>query len=99
MSASTSLFTSGPVPLLLAIAAAMACCNVASADENESGPYVGAAYGWFDTKIENIEGLTNAVRDLDTDDSAWKAFFGWRFNPYISVEADYIDLGNPRGNF
>ncbi len=72
---------------------------MAADEENESGPYVGGGFGNFDVTIEDIEGLTDAIGDLDTDDSAWKLFFGWRFNRFFSLEADYIDLGNPRGNF
>ena len=68
-------------------------------DENVSGPYLGGGYGQFDVKVDDLEGVTDVLGDLDTDDSAWKLFFGWRFNPYFSLEADYIDLGNPRGNF
>ena len=69
----------------------------AMADDNDSGIYVGAGYGEFDTKIENVEGVTDVIGNIDTDDSAWKVFLGWRFNKFISLEADYIDLGNPRG--
>jgi hypothetical protein len=29
------------------------------------------------------------------NDTTFKAFAGRRFNPYIGVELDYIDLGNP----
>ena len=71
----------------------------ALADDNDSGPYVGAGYGQFDVKIENVEDVTDVIGDIDTDDGAWKAFFGWRFNKFISAEIDYVDLGNPRGNF
>jgi OOP family OmpA-OmpF porin len=85
--------------VLLGAFSAVACVATASAQEDESGPYVGGGYGQFDTTVEDIEGLTDAVRDLDSDDSAWKLFFGWRFNKFLSLEADYIDLGNPNGNF
>jgi hypothetical protein len=34
---------------------------------------------------------------LDDDDTAWKAFVGWRFNPYIALELSYVDFGNPNG--
>ena len=75
-------------------------CNVAMAqDEDTSGPYVGGAFGQFDVELDSIDGVTNAVRNLDADDAAYKLFFGWRFNPYISLEAAYIDLGSPRGDF
>jgi hypothetical protein len=96
---SDSIFASRPVALV-AGAALLGCSTVVTAqEENDSGPYVGAAYGEFDTTIEDVEGLEDTLEDLDADDSAYKVFFGWRFNPYIAAEIDYIDLGNPRGNF
>ena len=67
--------------------------------ENPSGPYVGAGYGDFTVKLDSLEGVGDVLEDLDSDDSAFKVFFGWRFNPYFSLEADYIDLGAPNGNF
>lgn len=72
----------------------------ALADDNDSGPYLGGGYGQFNTKIKNVEGVTNVIGDLDTSEwGAWKLFAGWRFMKYLSLEADYIDLGNPRANF
>jgi len=76
---------------------AVACS--AAAEDNPSGFYLGAAYGEFDTTIENIDGLTRAVGELDTDSDAWKVFGGWRLNPYIAFEGDYIDLGDADGGF
>jgi len=93
-------YAAGTIRLVVvAITSAIMTATAAMADDNDSGPYLGAGLGRFDVKIDNLEGVTDAVRDLDSDDSSWKVFFGWRFNPYIGVEADYIDLGNPRGNF
>lgn len=77
----------------------LACSAGAFADDNNDGPYVGAAFGEFDVTIEDVDGLTEAVQDLDTDSSAWKVFFGWRLNPYLSFEGDYIDLGTGDGGF
>jgi hypothetical protein len=68
-------------------------------DENPSGPYISGGFGQFDVKIDDLEGVDDVLEDLDTDDSAYKLGFGWRFNPYIALEADYVDLGNPNGNF
>lgn len=85
--------------VVLGALCAVGYAATAAAEDDESGPYVGGGYGQFDTTIEDIEGLTDAIRDLDTDDAAWKVFFGWRFNKFFSLEADYIDLGSPRGNF
>jgi OOP family OmpA-OmpF porin len=85
--------------LIVALATTLTAA-VAAADDNDSGLYIGAGIGQFDVKVDNLEGVTDAVRDLDReDDTAWKVFLGWRFNRYIALEADYIDLGNPRGNF
>jgi hypothetical protein len=80
---------------------ALACAGAAHAqdDENPSGPYISAGLGQFDVKIDNLEGVGDVLEELDSDDSAWKLGFGWRFNPYIALEVDYIDLGNPNGNF
>ncbi len=77
----------------------LTCAVGALADDNNDGPYAGLAYGEFDVTVEDIDGLTDAVQDLDTDSSAWKVFFGWRLNPYLSLEADYIDLGDSDGGF
>jgi hypothetical protein len=80
---------------------ALACAGAAHAqeDENPSGPYISAGLGQFDVKIDNLEGVGDTLEELDSDDSAWKLGFGWRFNPYIALEMDYVDLGNPNGNF
>jgi hypothetical protein len=84
---------------LSAIAAAGGSSAVVAQEGNPSGPYVGGAYGQFNVKIDDLDELDDAIGDIDTDDGAWKVFFGWRFNPFFSLEADYIDLGNPRANF
>jgi len=82
---------------LLALAGAGAA--QAQEDENPSGPYISAGLGQFDVKIDNLEGVGDTLEELDSDDSAWKLGFGWRFNPYIAAEVDYVDLGHPNGNF
>lgn len=84
---------------LLVLLTSMGFIPWVAAQENDSGPYIGAAYGEFNADIDNIEGLPAAIDSIDADDGAWKAFFGWRFNPYISAEIAYVDLGNPRGDF
>ena len=74
--------------------------SAAAADEPDtSGFYIGAGLGQFDVKIDDLEGVGDVLEDLDADDSAWKFILGWRFNPFLSLEADYIDLGAPNGNF
>lgn len=84
---------------LLAFVGAVGFTGIANADENPSGPYVGAAYGQFTAKLDDLDQLGDVIGSIDSDADAWKAFFGWRFNPYISVELDYVDLGSPRADF
>ena len=95
-----ALIASRRVQSLVFLVASFSCVQLASAQEdNPSGPYVGAGYGDFNVKIDDLDQIDDAIKDIDTDDGAWKAFFGWRFNPYIALEVDYIDLGSPRGEF
>lgn len=87
-------------PALLVALSASGYVATASADDNDSGFYIGAGIGQFDSKVEDIEGLTDAISNFDKeDDTAWKVFAGWRFMKWLALEAAYIDLGNPRGNF
>jgi opacity protein-like surface antigen len=76
--------------ILLALGAAPAV-----AADNESGLYLGAGAGRFNVEIDNVEDVTDTIGSFDADDTTFKAFAGWRFNPYLGVELDYIDLGNP----
>jgi OOP family OmpA-OmpF porin len=73
--------------------------SAAAQEPDTSGFYIGAGLGQFDVKIDDLEGVGDVLEELDADDSAWKIIAGWRFNPFISIEADYIDLGAPNGNF
>jgi hypothetical protein len=63
--------------------------------ETESGFYVGAGVGRFNVEIDDVGDVTDTVGSFDSDDTTFKAFAGWRFNPYVAVELDYLDLGNP----
>ncbi|MGI9245085.1 MAG: porin family protein [Steroidobacteraceae bacterium] len=63
--------------------------------ENDSGPYIGAGFGQFNVQIDNPGDVTDTIGSFDSDDTTFKAFAGWRFNPYLAVELDYLDLGNP----
>ena len=71
----------------------------AQSDENESGFYVGGGVGQFNVEIDGIDGIDEAVETLDDSDTAWQAFIGWRFNPYISLQAAYVDFGGPEDDF
>lgn len=67
--------------------------------ENDQGFYLGAGVGQFNVQIDDIDDTDNAIERLDDDDNAWKLFAGYRFNPYISLEAAYIDFGGPSDRF
>jgi opacity protein-like surface antigen len=84
-------------PFVLSVALC-AFTGVAHAD-NDSGFYAGAGVGQFNVNINDISDVDNAVEKLDDSDTSWKAFVGWRFNPFISLEAAYIDFGKPGDNF
>lgn len=76
---------------LLALSGAWSAANA----ENESGFYVGGGVGQFNVQIDDVDDTDEAIERLDDDDTSWKAFVGYRFNPYLSVEAAYIDFGGP----
>lgn len=63
--------------------------------ESDRGFYAGAGVGRFNVKIDNPGDVTDTIGSFDANDTTYKAFAGWRFNPYIGVELDYLDLGNP----
>lgn len=68
--------------------------------DNPSGPYVGGGFGQFNLEIDNLQDAGQSIIDVvKSDDSSWKVFAGWRFNPYLSLEAAYINLGDPDDRF
>ncbi|HWK73231.1 MAG TPA: porin family protein [Povalibacter sp.] len=78
---------------------ALGCGANAARADNERGFYVGAGVGQFNVKIDDIDDADEAIERLDDDDAAWKIFAGYRFNPYIALEAAYIDFGRPKSRF
>jgi OOP family OmpA-OmpF porin len=65
------------------------------AADNESGLYLGAGVGQFNVEIDDVTDVANAVDNLDSDDTSFKIFGGWRFNNWLSAELAYIDFGGP----
>jgi hypothetical protein len=63
--------------------------------DNEKGLYAGAGVGQFNVKVDDVTDVANAVDNLDSDDTSFKIFGGWRFSNYISAELAYIDFGGP----
>jgi opacity protein-like surface antigen len=75
--------------------AALAMAASAEAVDNESGFYAGAGVGSFDVKIDDFDDVDDTIDRYDTDDTAWKAFAGWRLRPFIALELAYVNLGSP----
>lgn len=75
--------------------AALVTATGAGAQENESGFYAGAGVGNFDVQIDDVDDVTSEFERYDSDDTAWKAFGGWRLNPYLAFELAYVNLGSP----
>jgi OOP family OmpA-OmpF porin len=77
------------------VVAALSMAATAEADENDSGFYLGGGVGQYNIEVDDFDDVTTAVEDYDSDDTAWKAFGGWRRNRYFGVELAYINLGSP----
>ncbi|HEX3097256.1 MAG TPA: outer membrane beta-barrel protein [Usitatibacter sp.] len=48
------------------------------------------------TREETLLSAPVVQSDFDATGDAWKAFAGYRFTPYVAVEAAYADLGRDR---
>jgi OOP family OmpA-OmpF porin len=75
--------------------AGLAVAAGARAQDNESGVYAGAGVGSFDIEIDDFDDVDDTIDRYDSDDTAWKAFVGWRANPWLAVELAYVNLGSP----
>jgi hypothetical protein len=81
-----------------ALAALWLLAQPALADETAGG-YVGAGPGRYNIRIHNATDLGETIDDYSRSDTAYKIFAGWRFAPFVALEADYINLGNNREFF
>ena len=68
----------------------------ANAQENEAGFYAGAGVGTFDVEIDTLDDIDETIDRYKSDDTAWKAFVGYRTNPYFAVELAYDAHGGAR---
>lgn len=72
----------------------------APVQNNPSGPYAGVGWGQFNLDIHNLNDVGTATSNIvKSNDNAWKAFAGWRLNPYLAFEAAYIDFGRSGDRF
>ena len=79
--------------VLLATVVLAFAATPALSDENR-GFYAGGGLGQFGLAFD-AEDIDLDELDFDDSDTAYKIFAGWRFNPYIALELDYMDLGSP----
>jgi opacity protein-like surface antigen len=75
-----------------ALASGSACAQGA---ENDRGFYLGGGVGQFNLKLDDVDQTDDAIERLDDDDTAWKAFVGYRFAPFLALEVAYVDFGRP----
>lgn len=68
--------------------------SIAIADDR-SGMYIGAGIGQSAVQIADQD-PTFGDFDIDSDDTAWKAFLGWRPIALIAIEGGYRDFGAPK---
>jgi opacity protein-like surface antigen len=66
-----------------------------AAEDNPGGFYAGVGVGLFNIEVDDVDTVDELDQAFDSDDTVFKVFAGWRFNPFIGVELDYIDLGGP----
>jgi len=74
--------------------------EMSDSTDNPSGPYIGGGVGQFNLHIKHLDGVDNAVQDIrDSDNNSWKVFAGYRFVPWLRLEAAYIDFGESKDSF
>jgi len=78
----------------------VACAFPAIAQEPAAGWYAGLGVGSAKTGDDFVRNRENSIQEafnfrtsFDDKDTAWKAFGGYRFGPYLALEASYFDLG------
>ena len=65
-------------------------------NDNREGFYLGVGLGDFSSSVDSLEDFDEL--DLDSDDTAMKAFGGWRLNRFLAFQLDYIDFGDSSTN-
>lgn len=81
--------------------ATVGCVASLDATAAESGVYVGAGIGQVSADLDTRSvtsplqraGFAVAGTSEDDTDTAWRLFAGYRVNPYLNVEAAWLDLG------
>jgi OOP family OmpA-OmpF porin len=79
--------------VLAATVASVLAASPAFAAE-DAGFYVGAGLGNMSLDSDSIYG-----RDFDGSDTGFKVFAGYKFMPWLALEAEYLDGGEPEDVF
>jgi hypothetical protein len=65
----------------------------------EQGFYLGGGVGRYNIKINTFNSLNNTITGYSANDTAYQFFAGYRFIPYVALEAQYLNLGTNRQFF
>jgi OOP family OmpA-OmpF porin len=82
----------------LALVALVAAPAAFAQDDNPNGFYIGIGVGQFAIEIDDVDDATTTLESFDDEDTAMKAFTGYRFSPNFALEVDYLDLGETTGD-
>lgn len=87
--------------LALALIASSASAQAKRATDTDEGAYVGAAFGASRHQLKKSDfGPVGGVSPtFDGSDRAAKIFGGYRLGPYLSIEAQYLDLGKSTAKY
>lgn len=89
---------SGSLAAVLTLAVWLLAPAAAQADTDQ-GFYLGAGVGRYQIKINTFSALTNTITGYSASDTAYQFFGGYRFIPYLALEAQYLNLGTNREFF
>ncbi len=83
------------ITIVAAIAALAFAGGAYARNNDDSGMYLGGGVGSFNVDIDDFDDVPETIDDYKSDDTAWKAFVGWRMNKNVAFEAAYVNLGSP----
>ena len=67
--------------------------------DTDQGLYLGGGVGRYDLRINTFSALSNTITGYSANDTAYQFFAGYRFVPFIAIEAQYLNLGTNREFF
>jgi len=85
----------GFTTIAAAVAALAFAANASAQDSEDSGLYLGGGVGEFQLDIDDFDDIDETFDRYESDDTAWKAFAGWRINRNLAFEAAYVNFGSP----